>query len=72
MTEVETTMRGGARQRFSVQLARSHSNRRRRLPRDPRQAGSASPLPGAGGRKLVAEETERWAKVIKFADIKPE
>jgi hypothetical protein len=23
-------------------------------------------------RKLVVEETERWAKVIKFANIKPE
>ena len=23
-------------------------------------------------RKLIAEETERWAKVIKFANIKPE
>jgi tripartite-type tricarboxylate transporter receptor subunit TctC len=23
-------------------------------------------------RKLIAEETERWAKVIKFAKIKPE
>ena len=22
--------------------------------------------------KLVAEETEKWAKVIKFANIKPE
>jgi hypothetical protein len=22
--------------------------------------------------KLIAEETERWAKVIKFAKIKPE
>ena len=23
-------------------------------------------------RKLIAEETDRWAKVIKFANIKPE
>jgi hypothetical protein len=23
-------------------------------------------------RKLIVEETERWAKVIKFANIKPE
>jgi hypothetical protein len=23
-------------------------------------------------RKLIVEETERWAKVIKFAKIKPE
>jgi tripartite-type tricarboxylate transporter receptor subunit TctC len=23
-------------------------------------------------RKLIAEETERWAKVIKFANIRPE
>jgi len=23
-------------------------------------------------RKLIADETERWAKVIKFAKIKPE
>jgi hypothetical protein len=22
--------------------------------------------------KLIAEETERWAKVIKFANVKPE
>ena len=22
-------------------------------------------------RKLIVEETERWAKVIKFANIKP-
>jgi hypothetical protein len=22
--------------------------------------------------KLIAEETERWAKVIKFANIKPD
>jgi tripartite-type tricarboxylate transporter receptor subunit TctC len=23
-------------------------------------------------RKLIAEETERWAKVLKFANIRPE
>ena len=23
-------------------------------------------------RKFIAEETERWAKVIKFANIRPE
>ena len=22
--------------------------------------------------KFIAEETEKWAKVVKFADIKPE
>jgi tripartite-type tricarboxylate transporter receptor subunit TctC len=32
------------------------------------------PLPGspADFGKLIAEETDKWAKVIKFADIKPE
>ncbi len=31
-------------------------------------------LPGspADFGKLIAEETDRWAKVIKFANIKPE
>jgi tripartite-type tricarboxylate transporter receptor subunit TctC len=31
-------------------------------------------LPGSPAEfgKLIAEETEKWAKVIKFADIKPE
>jgi hypothetical protein len=30
-------------------------------------------LPGSPGdfRKLIAEETEKWGKVVKFADIKP-
>jgi tripartite-type tricarboxylate transporter receptor subunit TctC len=33
-----------------------------------------TPLPGSSGEfgKLIAEETEKWAKVIKFAHIKPE
>jgi len=27
----------------------------------------------AGGlRRLIAEETDKWAKVVKFANIKPE
>jgi hypothetical protein len=31
-------------------------------------------IPGspADFRKFIAAETEKWAKVIKFADIKPE
>ncbi len=34
----------------------------------------ASLLPGSAADfgKLVSEETEKWAKVVKFADIKPE
>ena len=34
----------------------------------------AAPLPGspADFGKLIADETEKWAKVIKFASIKPE
>jgi tripartite-type tricarboxylate transporter receptor subunit TctC len=34
----------------------------------------ATVLPGspADFGKLIAEETEKWAKVIKFANIKPE
>jgi len=33
-----------------------------------------TPLAGAPGdfRKLIAEETEKWAKVVKFAGMKPE
>jgi tripartite-type tricarboxylate transporter receptor subunit TctC len=33
-----------------------------------------TPLPGspADFGKLIAEETEKWAKVVKFANIKPE
>jgi hypothetical protein len=32
------------------------------------------PDPGspAGFSKLIAEETKKWGKVIKFANIKPE
>jgi tripartite-type tricarboxylate transporter receptor subunit TctC len=32
------------------------------------------PLPGSSAdfRKLIAAETEKWAKVVKFAEIKPE
>ena len=33
-----------------------------------------TPLPGTPGDfgKFIADETEKWAKVIKFANIKPE
>jgi tripartite-type tricarboxylate transporter receptor subunit TctC len=33
-----------------------------------------TPVPGSPGEfgKLIADETEKWAKVIKFANIKPE
>jgi tripartite-type tricarboxylate transporter receptor subunit TctC len=33
-----------------------------------------APLPGspADFGRLIADETEKWAKVIKFANIKPE
>jgi tripartite-type tricarboxylate transporter receptor subunit TctC len=33
-----------------------------------------TPLPGSPGEfgKLIADETEKWARVIKFANIKPE
>jgi hypothetical protein len=33
-----------------------------------------APLPGSSFSfgKLIADETEKWAKVIKFANIKPE
>jgi hypothetical protein len=32
------------------------------------------PLPGSAGEfgKLIAEETEKWAKVVRAAGIKPE
>jgi tripartite-type tricarboxylate transporter receptor subunit TctC len=32
-----------------------------------------TPLPGSPGQfgKLIVDETEKWAKVIKFAGIKP-
>jgi tripartite-type tricarboxylate transporter receptor subunit TctC len=33
--------------------------------------GAAMPLAPAAFGKLIAEETEKWAKVIKFAGIKP-
>jgi hypothetical protein len=34
----------------------------------------ATVLPGspAGFGKLITEETEKWAKVVKFAGVKPE
>ena len=34
----------------------------------------ATTLPGSSADfgKLIAEETEKWAKVVKFANIKPE
>ena len=34
----------------------------------------ATPLPGspADFGKLIAEETEKWGKVVKFAGIKPQ
>ena len=46
---------------------------------DPKLAGrltdlGCTPLPGSSSSfgKLIADETEKWAKVIKFANIKPE
>ena len=30
------------------------------------------PMTSAEFAKLIADETEKWAKVIKFAGIKPE
>jgi tripartite-type tricarboxylate transporter receptor subunit TctC len=30
------------------------------------------PMTPAEGQKFITTETEKWAKVIKFADIKPE
>ena len=30
------------------------------------------PMSAADFGKLIAEETEKWAKVVKFAGIKPE
>jgi hypothetical protein len=34
----------------------------------------AAPLPGSPAQfgKLIADETEKWAKVITFAGIKPQ
>ena len=34
--------------------------------------GAALALSPAKFRKLIADETEKWAKVVKFAGIKPE
>jgi hypothetical protein len=34
--------------------------------------GTALPLTPAGFGKLVADETEKWARVIRTANIKPE
>ena len=34
--------------------------------------GTVLPRSPAGFGKLIADETEKWAKVIKFAGIKPE
>ncbi|HVT28540.1 MAG TPA: tripartite tricarboxylate transporter substrate binding protein [Lacipirellulaceae bacterium] len=34
--------------------------------------GTPSPMTPEDFRKLIAEETEKWAKVVKFAGIKPE
>jgi hypothetical protein len=34
--------------------------------------GGHNPPRAADFRKLITEETEKWAKVIKFAGIKPE
>jgi hypothetical protein len=34
--------------------------------------GTALPGFPADFGKLIAEETEKWAKVVKFANIKPE
>jgi hypothetical protein len=35
---------------------------------------SGTPLPGSSAQfgKLIANETEKWAKVIKFAGVKPQ
>jgi tripartite-type tricarboxylate transporter receptor subunit TctC len=35
-------------------------------------AGTTMPMPGADFGKLIAAETDKWAKVIKFANIKAE
>jgi tripartite-type tricarboxylate transporter receptor subunit TctC len=34
--------------------------------------GAALPGSPADFGKLIAEETEKWAKVVKFANLKPE
>ena len=34
--------------------------------------GTVLPGPPSDFGKLIAEETEKWAKVVKFAGIKPE
>jgi hypothetical protein len=34
--------------------------------------GTPMPMTPADFGKLIAEETEKWAKVLKFAGIKPE
>jgi tripartite-type tricarboxylate transporter receptor subunit TctC len=34
--------------------------------------GTALPGSPADFAKLIAEETEKWGKVVKFANIKPE
>jgi hypothetical protein len=34
--------------------------------------GVPMPISPAEFGKLIADETEKWAKVIKFANIKPE
>jgi hypothetical protein len=34
--------------------------------------GAGTPMTPTDFGKLIADETEKWAKVIKFAGIKPE
>jgi hypothetical protein len=34
--------------------------------------GTTLPGPPSDFGKLVADETEKWAKVVRFANIKPE
>jgi hypothetical protein len=42
--------------------------------RSPIFSAGATPFPGAPAEfgKLIAADTEKWGKVVKFAGIKPE